>query len=240
MLKWFKKRKKSEIELAIGYRFRDQSNLEQALTHRSFRYEHPGSIKNDNQRLEFLGDAILGFLSAEYVYLRLEDEEEGVLTSFRSQVTSGKALAETGRSLGIGDAILIGQGEERSGGRKRASNLADAVESLLAAAYIDGGMNASRLIFEKVFVPAIESLSGDVWEGNPKGALQNISQKRFRITPTYEVISEKGPSHRRLFRVKVWINEMLSAEGEGSSKRSAQAAAAHLLLKKLKSLCDTT
>ncbi len=239
LLKWLKRGKESELESALGYRFKDVANLEHALTHRSFRFEHRATVSCDNQRLEFLGDAILGFLSAEYVYSNLAEEDEGALTSFRSQVTSGKALAEIGQKLGIGDVLLIGQGEARSGGSTRASNLADAVEALLAAAYIDGGIDAARAVFNKVIVPEIEALSGDVWAGNPKGELQNLAQKRFRTTPVYELIDESGPSHRRTFRVKVMINEQFTAEAEGGSKRAAQAEAANILLKRLLSLCDT-
>jgi len=222
----------SGLEKALGYRFRRTLLIEKALLHRSFRFENRG-IAADNQRLEFLGDAVLGFVTAAYLYDKFQDEREGFLTSLRSQITSGRALVGVARSIGLGAHIKMGKGEEQSGGRKRPSNLADALEAVIGAAYLDGGMKAVDKIFKRLFIPRLDSFSGDVWEGNPKGKLQEYSQRTWRSSPRYHVIRQEGPSHATIFTVEVLLSNGTTGKGKGGNKQNAEARAAIDALEKL-------
>ena len=227
-----RKRPYRQLEKSIGYVFRRQALLEAALTHRSFRFEQT-DICVDNQRLEFLGDAVLGFLTAAFLYKKHDMSDEGVLTSLRSQITSGKALSHIARETGLGESVRIGAGEERSGGRERPSLLADTLEAVLGAAYLDGGMKGCRKVFGKLFVPRLEELSGDIWAQNPKGRLQEYSQRCWKKSPVYEVLERSGPAHATLFKVAVSVSDGSQGVGHGQSKQEAEARAAKDLLGKL-------
>lgn len=206
--------------------------MEAALTHRSFRFENTGTAV-DNQRLEFLGDAVLGFLTAAFVYRKHESRDEGVLTTLRSQTTSGKALSRVARDIGLGEVVLLGAGEERSGGRKRPSVLADALESVIGAAYMDGGIKGAEKIFRKLFVPHLNELSGDIWAQNPKGKLQEYSQRHWKRSPVYRVVERVGPAHSTLFSVEVCLTDGRRGIGHGQSKQDAESSAASDLLRKV-------
>ena len=217
-----------ELEGSLGYNFKDRALLMAALTHRSYRFE--AGLDCDNQRLEFLGDALLGFLLADRVYRGYARQHEGILTVLRASIASGVALAAKARKLNIGKALLLGRGEAITGGRDRESNLSDAVESLLGAIYIDGGIAAATTVFDRIFAEELSGLAEDPWADNPKGRLQSESQRRFHREPEYEVVEESGPRHCSRFRVRVSVGEGLSAEGVGDTKRQAQTAAAAALL----------
>ena len=176
--------------------------------------------------MEFLGDAVLGFVSAEYLYKELEGEREGALTSFRSRITSGEALAGIAENLSLGDFILLGCGEDASGGRQRPSNLADSLEAIMGAACLDGGVDAVRKIFERIFVSRFRSLGRDAWEGNPKGKLQEYSQHMWKNAPTYVLERRRGPDHDSVFTVKVELKNGTVGRGEGRSKQDAEREAA--------------
>jgi len=221
------------LEKVLGYRFRKRKLLECALMHRSYRFENP-DVTSDNQRLEFLGDAVLSLVSAAYLFGAHKDRDEGFLTALRSQTTSGKALAEIASGIELGNYIKMGKGEQRSGGHQRASNLADALESILGAAYLDGGVKAVNKIFKKVFIPEIDSLSGDVWAGNPKGELQEFTQRRWKYSPQYRVAEREGPAHQVTFVVEVLLPDKSRVKGRGPNKQDAEADAAAKALKKLK------
>lgn len=221
-----------DLEKALGYSFRKRSLLENALMHRSFRFENEG-VTIDNQRLEFLGDALLGFITAAYLYEKFKEKDEGILTSFRSRTTSGKALTELASGIQLGEYIKMGKGEERSGGRKRPSNLADALESVLGSAYLDGGIKAVQKMFKKLFVPQLNSLSGDVWADNPKGQLQEYSQRRWKKSPQYRVMRKDGPPHAAIFTAEVLLDSDLSGVGKGRNKQDAETQAAVNVLKRL-------
>ena len=221
-----------ELERRIGYRFRDKSLLETALLHRSFRFENPAQNR-DNQRLEFLGDAVLGMAAAAYLFDVYADKLEGEMTSLRSRVTSGKALANTACTIELGDFLKMGKGEERSGGRKRASNLADALEAVIGAAWVDGGLRATDKIFKMLFQPQIEMLSENVWEGNPKGQLQELTQARWKASPQYRITGTEGPPHAAIFDVEVQLPDGVVAAGRARSKQAAEAAAAEAALESL-------
>ncbi len=221
-----------ELERSIGYRFRDKSLLETALLHRSYRFENsPQNV--DNQRLEFLGDAILGMATAAYLYNAYPDKLEGKMTALRSRVTSGKALAHTAHSIDLGVFLKMGKGEDQSGGRKRASNLADALEALIGAAWLDGGIRAMDKIFKTLFQPQIEALSDNVWEGNPKGQLQELTQARWKASPQYRITGKEGPPHAAIFDVEIELPDGTTASGRARSKQSAEAAAARAALETL-------
>ena len=227
-----KKNPYSRLEKAIGYRFRKRSLLDTALIHRSFRFEN-GQVTSDNQRLEFLGDAVLGFITAAHVYERFVGRDEGFLTSLRSRITSGKALAKTARDICLGEYVKIGKGEERSGGRKRPSNLADALEAVVGAAFLDGGMKAAQKILKKLFVPQLDGLSDDVWAENPKGRLQEYSQRTWKKSPRYRVIRKVGPPHATVFTAKVTLGGGIEGTGRGRNKQDAETKAAVDALSKL-------
>lgn len=218
-----------DLERALGYRFKRRELLETALTHRSYRYE-TSDVEMDNQRLEFLGDAALGLAAAAYLYARDPEASEGPLTAARSSMTNGKALAGVGRELDLGLYMRIGKGEEGSGGRTRDSNLADAVESVLGAAYLDGGMRAVGRIFDALFVPRIDHAPGVPEEHNPKGGLQEWVQRERRNGPEYRIVDQCGPAHAREYTVEVAVDGRVLGRGTGSSKRAAESrAAAHAL-----------
>jgi len=221
-----------QLEKNIGYTFKRRKFLATALTHRSFRFENAG-VSVDNQRLEFLGDSVLGFLTAAFLYEKHDTSDEGVLTSLRSQTTSGKALARVAREVGLGEVARLGTGEERSGGRKRASLLADTLEAVIGAAYLDGGMKGCRKVFRKLFVPRLDELSGDIWANNPKGKLQEYSQRYWKKSPVYKVVNRAGPAHATLFTVEVSLENGLRATGHGQSKQDAETTAARSLLREL-------
>ncbi|HAS81846.1 MAG TPA: ribonuclease III [Verrucomicrobia bacterium] len=220
------------LERALGYRFRNRDLLEKALVHPSYRYETDG-VDEDNQRLEFLGDAVLGMLAAAHLFDAHPDKPEGGLTMLRSQVTSGKALAGIGEAMGLGECLRMGKGEERSGGRRRASNLADAVEALIGASWIDGGMKAAEKVFRQLILPAVEGLGGDVAAGNPKGMLQELCQSHWKCSPTYTLLATEGPAHEALFTVEVRLPDDSAWTGQGAGKRAAETAAARSALDSL-------
>jgi len=217
------------LEQALGYRFRNRRLLEQALVHPSYRYETDG-VDGDNQRLEFLGDAVLGMLTAAYLFETHPDKPEGELTSLRSQVTSGRALALIGSEIGLGAFLKIGRGEERSGGRKRASNLTDAVEALIGAAWCDGGMKAAEKVVRRLVLPVVAGLESHSAAANPKGRLQELSQARWKQSPVYTLTGTEGPAHEALFTVAVRLPDGGCWTGRGKGKRAAETAAARAAL----------
>lgn len=222
-----------KLEKSLGYSFRKKPLLMTALLHRSLRFERGGVIE-DNQRLEFLGDAALTLVTGDYLYKNFPKLREGDMTMLRSRLASGKALAQIGESIQLGDWLQLGRGEQKSGGHRRPSNIADALEAVIGAAYLDGHMKAVTRIFEKLFLKLLEGVkSADSFEDNPKGRLQEVAQRRWRTNPCYRVVRQSGPAHRRVFYVHVQINEMVLGSGHGLSKRDAEQNAAGDALAKL-------
>ena len=210
------------LEKRIKYRFRKKSLLEAALTHPSFRYED-AETEADNQRLEFLGDAVLGLLAADVLMEKNPQANEGELTRLKSSITSGAALAATARRLELGCHLRLGKGESLSGGADRDSNLEDALEALLGAVWLDGGLKAARKFFERNIFQYLENGSPVI--ENPKGMLQEYAQKKGYAVPAYQVLEESGPDHARHFRVEVTVSTY-AYRGEGSSRREAEKNAA--------------
>lgn len=232
MIRLFTSNPYRELERALGYRFRSKARLKAALVHRSYRFENGADTGVDNQRLEFLGDAVLGLVAAAHLFRQLPDGDEGVLTAARSRLTSGTALAQVAQRLGLGDWLLLGKGEDHSGGRTRSSNLADAMEAILGAAYLDGGLAAVETIFASRFAPSEKAGAPDAGD-NPKGRLQQVCQMRWKRSPQYGVQSETGPRHARRFTVSVQLGARRLGTGDGASKREAEAAAARDALTRL-------
>ncbi len=220
-----------KLENTIGYRFRNQNLLEQALRHPSYANEQ-SPVLADNQRLEFLGDAALGLAVAEILYDNHPDRDEGFLTRFRSYMSNTRYLADCARKAGLGDFMLLGRGEQSSGGADRESNLADTLEAIIGAAYIDGGLEAVKNIVQAVILCPVDDLP-DTWFDNPKGFLQEWAQSRGKSLPSYHIESETGPPHAKYFVVEVTVDGDVAGRGTGSSKREAEIAAAEAALLRL-------
>ena len=213
------------LEKKLGYAFRHRDLLEAALTHPSYHVAKSG-VRNDYQRLEFLGDAALGLAAAAHCYKQFESHDEGTLTSVRSTLTCGATLTHVARSIGLGGFIRLGRGEEQSHGRERASILADAMEAVIGAAYLDGGMRATGRIFERLFVPHMHDGITAQWRDNPKGELQDLAQRLWQVAPRYTVVEEHGPMHSRRYTIEVKCGSFLTGRGSGPSKHEAEKGAA--------------
>jgi ribonuclease-3 len=213
------------LEKALGYTFRKKQMLQTALTHPSFRYE-TSEVEEDNQRLEFLGDAALGLVAGAALYEMYHHFQEGELTQLRSRLANTRTLGRIAQSISLGQYLRLGHGETKSGGQHRLSNLSDALEAVIGAAYLDGGLRAVQTIFKKLFVPEIGAAAQDLWRDNPKGALQEYCQLHWKVSPIYRVAREEGPAHSRVFTVEVLINGEVRGTGFGSNKREAETTAA--------------
>ena len=221
------------LEERLGHAFVQPGLLEAALTHRSHAAEAGEADGVENQRLEFLGDAILGAVSAEWLVARRSDWREGTLTKVRSRLTNAAALARVARRLGLGDLLRLGRGEERGGGREKGALLADALEALIGALWLDGGPGPVRRLFEAEFADEIAEAVEAGGDDNPKGDLQERMQREWKESPRYETVEESGPAHARRFAVAVFRGEERLGEGVGDSKREAEMNAARQALMRL-------
>lgn len=219
------------LQLRIGYHFVRTDILMEALTHRSFSNESPGSLVRDNQRLEFFGDAVVGYIVSHLLLERFPDSREGQLSRLRASLVHEERLASLARSIGLGQFVRLGRGEERAGGRERSSLLADAYEALLGAVCLDGGEGEARLLVEKHFVPLVDSLLKNNVSEDFKSLLQEQSQGRGISPPTYQVKELTGPSHAPRFVVEVVVDGTIAGSGEGKSKKEAEQAAARSALR---------
>jgi ribonuclease-3 len=219
----------TELQNKINYTFRDATMLETALTHPSLVHESGGGAA-DNQRLEFLGDAVLQLILTEQLYREFPREQEGRLTKLRSHLANRHSLHHHALVLGLGEHLALGKGEESSGGRRRLSNLADAFEALIAAIYLDGGLEAARQFLLTQFAGEIELMKVAPQAENPKGQLQEILQARSAHGPAYRIISSVGPDHNKQFEAVVMWEEMELGRGSGSSKKEAEKRAAEAAL----------
>lgn len=220
------------LERHLGYRFRRRRHLELALTHPSYRHETPG-VEADNQRLEFLGDAALNLVTAAWLYEHRPQDEEGRLTQMRSRVTSTEALGEIASDIGLGGYLRLGRGELIAGGARRAGTLADALEAVIGAAYVDGGLKAVRRIFERLVVPRIERLQLTYASDNAKGILQELCQRRWGVVPRYRKVAEIGPAHERIFTYEVLAGDRSLGIGEGPNRKMAEMRAAAAAIHRL-------
>ena len=220
------------LEGALGYRFADRALLERALTHRSRAHESPDAERGDTyERLEFLGDALLGFLVSDRLMTDDAHADEGTLTRRRQTVVSTEALALVSRRLGLGEALILGRGEDATGGRAKPSLLADAFESVLAAVYLDGGLRAARAFVRRHLQDELARTAGKTGHGgDAKTRLQELVQARFRLTPVYRMVSTVGPPHAKEFTAEVLLGEDAAGRGVGSSRKEAEREAAKAAL----------
>lgn len=222
--------KQAELEMRLGHAFERPALLAAALTHRSHSAEAGHPELAESQRLEFLGDAVLGAVSAEWLVACRSDWREGTLTKVRSRLTNAATLARVARKLELGDFLRLGRGEERSGGRQKGALLADALEAVLGALWLDGGPDPVRATFAKWFADEIAEALEAGGDDNPKGDLQERLQRERQESPRYELMEESGPPHERHFKVAVFWGEARRGEGEGTSKREAEMNAARCAL----------
>ena len=218
----------NELEKAIGYQFRNITLLQNALSHSSYANERWHDSLKSNERLEFLGDSVLGMVVAEHLYRTFPNRPEGELTRMRADMVCEKTLASVANGLGLGKHLLLGKGEEQGGGRSRDSILADAVESVIAACYLDGGMTAAVQFIQKfilVNVPVTKLHNADY-----KTALQELVQQKKNQVLAYKLVGESGPDHDKEFRVELTLNGEVVGMGIGSSKKRAEQAAAKIRL----------
>jgi ribonuclease-3 len=217
------------IQSVLGHTFQNRSLLKEALTHASLGYETQ-KTQPDNQRLEFLGDAVLQLVLSEMVYLQFGRADEGLLTKVRAQLVSTKALAIVARRIHLGGFILMGRAEENNGGRERESTLADTLEALAGAIYLDGGIDAIKKIAHQLFDQQILDFGTTPTDQNPKGQLQEILQSISPQSPTYQIIDESGPDHAKSFHAIVTWGGHELGRGIGKSKKDAEVEAARSAL----------
>ena len=222
-----------ELQNRLGYAFRDAELLRLALTHPSIAHEH-GAPTQTNQRLEFLGDAVLQLILTRELYDKFPGFGEGPLTKARAKLVNRRALAERGRQLDLGRHLLVSRGEESSGGRERASALADGYEAVVGAVFLDGGVEAAREFILREFHSALSELVELPNLDNPKGELQELLQAASPVAPQYHVVSATGPDHDRIFECTVHHAGVELARGAGKSKKLAESEAALAALKQLR------
>lgn len=218
------------LETLLGHRFAVRQHLLDALTHRSYVFEYPAPQVVSNERLEFLGDAVLGLICSDLLYLRFPEASEGDLTTLRAELVRASALATCARQVSLGAYLRLGRGEVTTGGRERDLLLARAFEALLGALYRDGGMAATRQFLEPLLRAELDRVTAKSQIKDDKSLLQELAQAQLGITPSYRLVSQDGPSHERTFVVEVLLGTFVAGRGEGRSKRQAEQAAAHATL----------
>jgi ribonuclease-3 len=235
-----KERKKAlgVLQKRIGYRFRSPELFNQGLKHKSFVHENPGEAGQDNERLEFLGDAVLDLVVGHLIMDRYPDYPEGSLSRLRAAVVNETRLAKIARDLGLGEYILLGKGEEMTRGREKNSILASSLEALLAAIYLDGGFKKAFKVITRLFSHPLEMAEKESFYQDFKTKLQELSQQTLRATPRYMLAKEFGPDHDKVFGVKVLIREKVAGLGAGKSKKEAEQRAAQRTLRRISLLME--
>jgi ribonuclease-3 len=224
----------TEIQERLGYRFANAELLSRALTHKSYANERREGASTNNERLEFLGDTVLGFVIGEMIFRSFPNLQEGALSKIKAHLVSAATLSEKARRLGIGRFLRMGAGEARSGGAEKLSLLADGFEAIVAAIYLDGGLSAAEAFARRVFGPDVMGIDvGDLSFHDYKTALQEAAQGLGLPLPEYRIVDEYGPDHEKTFVVEVCWDGASFAYGRGASKREAQRKAAKDALKKL-------
>lgn len=231
------------LEERLGFKFSSRALLERALTHSSAVPELKASgaveashatLPMDNERLEFLGDAVLGLLATEYLLANFPEWSEGQLSKGRARIVNAGSLEAAARRLGLGEHLRLGRGEEKTGGREKQTLLADALEAVVAGIYLDAGLGPAREVLRQVlFEQALEERGGRIADSDRKSALQEFLQGRRRPPAEYRLTGESGPDHQKLFFIEVWVDGERMAEGEGGTKKEAEQRAASSALEKL-------
>lgn len=225
-----------ELENSLNIHFSNKELLRSAFIHRSFLNEHSEEKLPHNERLEFLGDSVLGFVVSEFLYKKYPDRPEGDLTNFRSSIVNARTLAEAASKLELGKYLLLSKGEEATGGRNRQYLLANTFEALLGAIYLDLGLQPARELINRELLPLLPEIITKGSYKDFKSALQEQSQEKLNVTPTYKVMQETGPDHDRTFTVGVFLNDKQVGQGTGKSKQQAEQEAASAALENFSKL----
>ncbi|HOZ80945.1 MAG TPA: ribonuclease III [Candidatus Woesebacteria bacterium] len=210
----------------LGYFFKNIDLLNQSLVHRSYLNENRNIYSHSNERLEFLGDAVLELWTTNYLYLNFPELEEGSLTNQRSLAVRTENLAEIAKQIDLGQFIFLSHGEEKHQGRDNISILADTFESILGAIYLDSGFNSIDQVLTKLLTPSLIKIANQKNIKDPKSYFQELAQKKTNITPHYQTISESGPDHQKVFTVGLYIGDQQISTGKGNSKQKAEESAA--------------
>lgn len=222
-----------ELEQNIGYSFRDKNLLIEAITHKSYYHENPDKAENYNERLEFLGDSVLGFVIAEYLFLLNNKLTESVMAKTKSYTVKETVLLEVANSLSVGKYLRLGKGEEATGGRVKRSLLADAVEAILGAVYLDGGYEKARELILRLFKKRIDDIVSSGQFHDFKTELQEKTQLLYGVIPEYKIVKQEGEEHKKIFTIDVYIGEERFGRGTGKSKKEAEVLAAKEALTKI-------
>ena len=223
----------SEFQEKIGVHLDNPSLLKQALVHTSYTNENPGLSQSHNERLEYLGDAVLGLIIAEKLYHDFPTSSEGEMTILRSALVRRDTLARIAEEIKLGDYLYVGKGEEKSGGRLNSANLAGAIEAVIAAVFLDQGWNGAKDFIIRIFGQEVERLAGEGVSIDYKSRLQEAAQGQQQPIPAYHLIAESGPDHDKYFTVEVSINNVIMGTGSGKNKKLAETKAAQTALQKL-------
>jgi ribonuclease-3 len=224
----------SALQKTIGIKFKSVDLLLESLTHRSYLNENPKAGVTHNERLEYLGDAVLELIVSEELYEKFPKEPEGQLTVLRAALVNYQILAKVAEAVGLQDFIMMSRGERKDTGRAREVILANAIEAVIGAVYLDQGLEKTRAFVKKFVMENLAEVLKTKSYKDAKSELQEIVQEKFRVTPTYRVLGEEGPAHKRVFTMGVYFGEKMIAEGEGQSKQDAEIEAAKNALKKVK------
>lgn len=225
------------VQRTVGYRFRDPHLLDQALTHKSYVNERKTTEGQDNERLEFLGDAVLSLIISEHLAATCPELSEGALSKLKARLVSEACLAAAAVRMDLGRQLRLGKGEELSKGREKHSLLADALEALIAAVYLDGGLDASRAFTERALAPELKNVEEHHLQPGTedyKTQFQELCQKRFSTLPRYATVRESGPDHRKLFEVELTLNGEIVGVGRGHTKKEAEQMAAKQAMEAMK------
>ena len=222
-----------DLERKLNYVFHRRALLEEALSHSSYANEHRAAGLHSNERLEFLGDSVLGFVTAEFLFRQHPDLPEGDLTRIRAALVCEQSLFEAAQRLDLGRHLKLGRGEESGGGRQRTSILADATEAVFAAVYLDGGIGAASDLIHRCLLDAEKEEAVEERRRDYKTALQELVQRTPGVTITYELVQESGPDHCRVFEMEVAVGGKVAGRGQGHSKKEAEQAAARAALESM-------
>lgn len=223
----------SKLTSLIGFSFKDEKLLEMVFTHRSFVNEHKKQKVEHNERLEFLGDAVLELIITDYLFKKYPTAQEGELTSLRSALVRKENLAKTAKHLRLGEYLKLSKGEENSGGREKDYILANTCEALIGSIYLDRGVKKCEGFIKKHILSSLDTILKNKLHIDNKSALQEYTQERLKLTPVYKMITSAGPDHEKSFTMGVYFKDSLIAQGEGCSKRKAEEKAAEKALKKI-------
>ena len=223
----------SKLEKKIGIEFKNKNYLKQSVVHRSYMNEHPDFELGHNERLEFLGDAVLEIVVTEYLYHNFPDTPEGELTNWRASLVNSEMLAKVAHEINLEDNIYLSKGEAKDGNSKaRRYILANAVEALIGAIYLDQGIGSAKKFIKKFMIAKLDNILKNELYLDPKSKFQEKAQEKYGLTPHYKVLNETGPDHDKIFEVGLYIDNELVAKGKGSSKQEAQIKAAGKGIKK--------